>query len=43
MRTSSATVMVLFSKVPFRNIDLLDHSYVTLFSQQLQGTLTAAF
>ena len=41
MRATSATVMLIFSKVLFRK--LLDHSYVKVSSQQLRGTLTTAF
>ena len=41
MRATSSTVVVLFSKVLFQK--LLDHSYVKASSQQLRGTLTAAF
>ena len=41
MRATSATVMVIFSKEPFRK--LLDHNYAKVFSQQLRGTLIAAF
>ena len=40
-RATSATVMLIFSKVLFRK--LLDHSYVKVYSQQLRGTLTTAF
>ena len=41
MTATSATVMVIFSKVLFRK--LLDHSCVKLSSQQLRGTLTTVF
>ena len=41
MRATSATAMVIFSKVLFRK--LLDHSYVKVFSQQLGGTSTTEF
>ena len=41
MRATSATVMVIFSKVPFHK--LFDHSYLKDSSQQLQDTLTTAF
>ena len=37
MRRTSTSVMVIFLKVLFR--ELLDHSYVQFFSQQLQDTL----
>ena len=40
-RATSATVMVIFSKVPFRK--LLYHSYVKVSSQQLWDTLTTVF
>ena len=38
---ATATAMVIFSKVMFRK--LLDHSYVKVSSQQLEGTLTKEF
>ena len=38
IRATSATAMVIFSKVLFRK--LLDHSYVKVSSQQLGSTLT---
>ena len=41
IRATSATAMVIFSKVLFRK--LLDHSYVKVFSQQLGGTSTTEF
>ena len=41
MRATSMSAMVVFSKVLFPK--LLDHSYVKVSSQQLQGTLTTAF
>ena len=37
MTATSATAMVIFSKVPFRN--LIDHSYVKVSSQKLGSTL----
>ena len=37
MRPTSATVMVIFSKEPFRKIKLLDHSYVKVSSEKLRG------
>ena len=40
-RATSATVMVIFSKVPFRK--LLYHSYVKVSSQQLRDTSTTVF
>ena len=40
-RATSATVMVIFSKVPFRK--LLYHSYVKVSSQQLPDTLRTVF
>ena len=41
MRAICVTAMVFFLKVLFRR--LLDHSYVKVSSQQLRGTLKAAF
>ena len=41
MRVTSATAIVIFSKVLFRK--LLDHSFVKVSSQQLGGTLTTEF
>ena len=41
MRATSATAMVIFSRVLFRK--LLDHNYVKVSSQQLGGTLTTEF
>ena len=41
MRTTSVAVMVIFFGSVFPK--LLDHSYVQILSQQLRGTLTAAF
>ena len=38
MRATSATAMVIFSRVLFRK--LLDHNYIKVSSQQLRGTLT---
>ena len=40
-RATSATVMVIFWKMPFRK--LLYHSYVKVSSQQLRDTLTTVF
>ena len=40
MRATSAIVLVIFLKVPFRKFP--DHSYVKAFSQQLRGTLATA-
>ena len=40
-RATSATVMVIFSKMPFRK--LLYHSYVKVSSQQLPDTLRTVF
>ena len=40
-RATSATVIVIFSKVPFRK--LLYHSYVKVSSQQLRDTSTTVF
>ena len=41
IRATSATAMIIFSKVLFRK--LLDHSYVKLSFQQLGGILTTEF
>ena len=41
MRATSATVLLIFSEVSFRNFS--DHNYVKASSQQLRGTLTTAF
>ena len=41
MRATSATVLGIFSKVLFQK--LLYHSYVEVYSQQLQDTLTTVF
>ena len=41
MKATSATVLVIFSKKPFRK--LLNHNYVKVSSLQLKGTLKTVF